>query len=151
VTGPDPQEVWRELRALVVEGLDAHRRQIAEVTGLPFSRIRAVRRLKPGPLTHAELADAMLVDRPAASVAVDDLSVRGLVVRRAHPSDRRCKLVALTDEGYRMAELIESIIPPAPPGWDELGTGQLEALAELLGRCGGRGITAARRDQMTPR
>lgn len=149
MTGPDPQDVWRELRALVVEGLDAHRRQIAEVTGLSFSRIRAVRRLKPGPLTHAELADAMLVDRPAASVAVDGLSVRGLVVRRAHPSDRRCKLVALTDEGYRMAELIESIIPSPPPGWDELGTGELEVLAELLRRFGGRDVTSGRDRQVT--
>jgi DNA-binding MarR family transcriptional regulator len=149
MTGPDPRQVWRELRRLVIDGLDAHRRQIAEITGLPFSRIRAVRRLKPGPLTHAELADAMLVDRPAVSVAVDDLSSRGLVVRRAHPSDRRCKLVSLTDEGYRMAELIESIIPPPPPGWDELGGDELDVLADIARRFGGREITPRMVRQVT--
>jgi DNA-binding MarR family transcriptional regulator len=143
MTAVDSRQVWRELRALVVDGLDAHRRQVAEITGLPFSRIRAVRRLKSGPLTHAELADAMLVDRPAVSVAVDDLSARGLVVRRAHPNDRRCKLVSLTDEGYRMAELIESIIPPPPPGWDGLAAEELEALADLLRRFAGREVNSA--------
>jgi len=62
----DPFELWRGLRGLVVDGLDDHRRQVAEITGLPFSRVRALRRLTSGALTHAALAEAMMVDRPAA-------------------------------------------------------------------------------------
>jgi len=135
----DPIELWRDLRGLVVDGLDDYRRQIAEITGLPFSRARALRRLTSGALTHAALAEAMMVDRPAATVAVDDLCTRGLTVRAAHPTDRRSKLVSLTAEGRRMAELIGSVVPPPPPGWAELSPEDMAALGRVLDM-----VTAAR-------
>jgi DNA-binding MarR family transcriptional regulator len=128
----DPVEVWRSLRALVVDGLDENRRRIVEVTGLPFSRIRALRRLHAGPLTLAALADAMMVDRPAATVAVDELCRRGLVVRRAHPTDRRRKLVSLTEAGRRTLALVDSIVPVPPPGWTELPAEDLAAVERAL-------------------
>jgi DNA-binding MarR family transcriptional regulator len=128
----DGTRVWRELRGLVVERLDEYRREVAEVTGLSFSRVRALRRLRPGALTLGELAEAMLVDRPAATVTVDDLCSRGLAVRRAHPTDRRCKLVSLTDRGARLMELVDSVVPPPPPGWAELPSADLAALARVL-------------------
>jgi len=128
----EPFEVWRELRAVVVDRLDEHRRQMAELTGLPFSRVRALRRLRTGPLTHSALADAMLVDRPAVTVTVDDLCARGLTARARHPSDRRCKLVSLTAEGRRLVELVESVVPPPPPGWAELPPDDLAAVTRVL-------------------
>lgn len=76
MTTTDSFAVWRDVRALVIDGLDGYRKQVAELTGLPFSRVRALRRLRTGPLTHAALAEAMMVDRPAATVAVDDLRAR---------------------------------------------------------------------------
>jgi DNA-binding MarR family transcriptional regulator len=122
------------MRALVIDGLDGYRRHAVEVIGLPFSRIRALRRLRNGPLTHAALAEAMMVDRPAVTVAVDDLCARGLVVRQIHPTDRRCKLVALTDQGRLVAERIQTLVPPPPPGWDDLPPEDLTALAAVLTR-----------------
>lgn len=128
-------EVWRELRSLVMDGLEGYRHQVAEVTGLPFSRIRAVRRLgRHGALTHAGLAEAMMVDRPAATLVVDELCERGLAVRAAHPTDRRCKLVTLTPSGRRMAGTIESVVPPPPDGWDELTPEELATLSRVLGK-----------------
>ena len=128
-------EVWRELRSLVIDGLDGYRHQVAEITGLPFSRIRAVRRLgRHGALTHAGLAEAMMVDRPAATLVVDELCERGLAVREAHPTDRRCKLVTLTPSGQRMAATIESVVPPPPQGWDELGPEELATLSRAVRR-----------------
>lgn len=137
MTELDPRVVWRDLRGLVIEGLDEHRRRVTERTGLPFSRVRALRRLAPGPLTHAALAEAMLVDRPAATVAVDDLCARGLAVRASHPTDRRCKLVSLTADGRRMLELADSVMSPPPPGWTELPADDLAVLARVLRRVGG--------------
>ena len=134
----DTDALWHDVRALVIDGLDDNRRRLVARTGLPFSRIRALRRLRSGPLTHAALAEAMMVDRPAASVAVDDLCARGLAIRKAHPTDRRSKLVSLTAEGERMAELIRSIAVPAPPGWSELSEADLAALAEAVGKLGRR-------------
>lgn len=132
----DPVEVWRSLRALVVDGLDEYRRRVVEVTGLPFSRIRALRRLRSGPLTLAALAEAMVVDRPAATVAVDELCRRGLAVRRAHPTDGRCKLVSLTEVGRRTLALADSVVPAPPRGWTELPAEEMAAVERALSRVG---------------
>lgn len=144
-SGPDEADdvdgtrVWRELRGLVVERLDEYRREVAEVSGLPFSRVRALRRLRTGPLTLGELAEAMLIDRPATTVAVDDLCARGLTLRRGHPTDRRCKLVSLTGAGVRMMELVDAVVPPPPPGWAELPPADLAVLGRVLEHLAARG------------
>lgn len=129
---PELTETWRGLRSLVTDRLDEYRRLVVEATGLPFSRARALRRLTAGPLTHSALAEALMVDRPAATVAIDDLCARGLTERRPHPSDRRRKLVSLTAEGRRVAELVVSIVPPPPPGWQEVSPRDLEALRRVV-------------------
>ena len=129
---PELLETWRGLRSLVTDRLDEYRRLVVEATGLPFSRARALRRLASGPLTHSELAGALMVDRPAATVAVDDLCARGLTERRVHPTDRRRKLVSLTAEGARVAELVRSIVPPPPPGWQEVAPADLAALRRVV-------------------
>ncbi|HTK61247.1 MAG TPA: MarR family transcriptional regulator [Pseudonocardia sp.] len=132
VTDPELMETWRGLRSIVTDRLDEYRRMVVEATGLPFSRARALRRLKSGPMTHSELAGALMVDRPAATVAVDDLCARGLVERRPHPTDRRRKLVTLTAEGARVAELVTSIVPPPPPGWREVSAADLAVLRRVV-------------------
>jgi DNA-binding MarR family transcriptional regulator len=134
MAGADPVEVWRDFRTLVVDRLDESRRQISEATGLPFSRIRALRRLRFGPMTLATLAEATMVDRPAATVTVDDLRARGLVVREAHPTDRRCKLVTLTSAGWEMLDRADAVVPAPPPGWADASPEEMAALARLVGR-----------------
>jgi DNA-binding MarR family transcriptional regulator len=140
MAGADPVEVWRDFRTLVVDRLDESRRQVAEVTGLPFSRVRALRRLRFGPLTHAALAEATMVDRPAATVTVDDLCARGLVVREAHPTDRRCKLVTLTPAGWDMLARADAVVPPPPPGWSDAPPEELAVLARLVDRVRAKGL-----------
>jgi DNA-binding MarR family transcriptional regulator len=125
-------EAWTALQALVTDRLDDYRREVAAVSGLPFSRARALRRLVPGPITHGALAEALMTDRPAATVTVDDLCARGLAVRTPHPTDRRRKLVSLTDEGRRIAALVEAVIPPPPPGWADVAPADLEALGRVV-------------------
>ena len=44
-------QVWRAMSALVLDNKDAWRRAAVESTGLPFSRIRIVKRLSRGPMT----------------------------------------------------------------------------------------------------
>ena len=73
-----------------------------------------------------------MVDRPAATVAVDDLCARGLTERHAHPTDRRRKLVSLTVEGRRVADVVASIVPPPPPGWREVSPADLAALRRVV-------------------
>jgi DNA-binding MarR family transcriptional regulator len=129
----DRDALWRDLRGLVIDGLDGYRRQVSEASGLPFSRVRALRRLdRLGPLSHAALAEAMMVDRPAVTGVVDDLCARGLARRDGHPTDRRSKLVSLTAAGRALVHTVEAVVPPPPPGWDELPATDLAALRRVL-------------------
>ena len=94
---PLADEVWNGLTALVFDNRDSWRRAVVEQTGLPFSRVRVLRRLGRQPMTVKEVAQAATLDAPAATVAVNDLEERGLVVRAVNPANRRCKTVSLTE------------------------------------------------------
>ena len=83
-------------------------------SGLPFSRIRILKRLARHPLTVKEVAHSATIDAPAATVAVNDLEARGLVVRQTDPSNRRSKLVSLTDAGAAVVATIDTTDDPAP-------------------------------------
>ena len=96
---PLADKVWREMAALVFDNRDRWKRAVVEQSGLPFSRIRILKRLAHRPMTVKEVAHAATIDAPAATVAVNDLEDRGLVVRQTDPTNRRCKLVSLTDAG----------------------------------------------------
>lgn len=125
-------DVWRQLVSLVMDSRGDWRRSVAETTGLPFSRVRALWRLTAGPLTLAELAHSMAVDPPAATVAVNDLERRGLVRRTPHPTNRRAKLVQLTDLGLRVAHAAKSVPDQPPTALAALSPAQLAQLGALL-------------------
>jgi DNA-binding MarR family transcriptional regulator len=127
-------KVWRQMSTLVLDNKDAWRRAAVERTGLPFSRIRILRRLGRHPMTVKQVAEAATIDAPAATVAVNDLESRGLVVRRCDPDNRRFKLVSLTDAGRDVLAVLDAIDDPAPEALDRLSDNELEKLAGLLDR-----------------
>jgi DNA-binding MarR family transcriptional regulator len=129
---PVADEVWRALAALVIDHRDSWRRAAVEQTGLPFSRIRVLRRLARQPLTVKQVAAAATLDAPAATVAVNDLEERGLVVRTVDPSNRRCKQVSLTDAGRALLHTIEAIDDPAPEVFDVLDDHELATLRAVV-------------------
>ncbi|HVQ49926.1 MAG TPA: MarR family transcriptional regulator [Mycobacterium sp.] len=125
-------EVWRAMAAAVIDNRDAWRRAVIEETGLPFSRIRIVRRLARRPMTVKQVAEAATIDAPAATVAVNDLEDRGLVVRKTDPTNRRCKVVSLTDAGREMVQVIDGIDDPAPDALAALDDRELKALKAII-------------------
>jgi len=129
-------DVWRDMSRFVLDNKDRWRKAVVERTGLPFSRIRILRRLAQRPLTVKEVASAATLDAPAATVAVNDLEDRGLVVREINPANRRCKVVSLTEAGRQMVALIDATDDPAPDSLHALDGADLEALAVLMGRLG---------------
>ena len=129
---PLADEVWRTMATLVIDNRDAWKRAVVERTGLPFSRIRILKRLSRQPMTVKELARAATIDAPAATVAVNDLEERGLVVREVDPTNRRCKIVSLTDAGRSMVGTIDEIDDPAPEVFASLSRADLEALRTVL-------------------
>ncbi len=125
-------EVWRAMASLVIDNRDSWKRAVVERTGLPFSRIRILRRLARRPLSVKQIAHAATIDAPAATVAVNDLESRGLVVRETDPANRRCKVVSLTDAGRDMVATIDATDDPAPDIFTGLDDAELKNLGALL-------------------
>jgi DNA-binding MarR family transcriptional regulator len=125
-------EVWRAMAAAVIDNRDSWRRAVIEQTGLPFSRIRILRRLARKPMTVKQVAHAATIDAPAATVAVNDLEDRGLVVRETDPTNRRCKVVSLTDAGRQMVHTIDMVDDPAPNALAALDDAQLKELKAIV-------------------
>jgi DNA-binding MarR family transcriptional regulator len=125
-------EVWRALASLVIDNRDGWKRAVIEQTGLPFSRIRILNRLSRRPMTVKQVAHAAAMDAPATTVAVNDLEDRGLVVRETDPTNRRSKVVSLTDAGREIVQQIDTIDDPAPNVLGELDDAELKQLRSIL-------------------
>jgi DNA-binding MarR family transcriptional regulator len=134
---PMADEVWRVMSSLVIDNRDSWKRAVVERSGLPFSRIRVLRRLGRGPMTVKEVAVAATMDAPAATVAVNDLEDRGLVVRTPEPTNRRCKMVSLTDAGRDMVRTIDATDDPPPEILLGLDKAELRTLQAILAKLSG--------------
>jgi DNA-binding MarR family transcriptional regulator len=124
------REVWLLMSDLVLD--HGRRREVAEATGMSFGRTRAIRRVAREPMTMSELAVALDIDRPNATVLVDELEAEGCVRRRAHPTDRRAKLVEATRRGRTVARRADEILSAPPPAIASLSRDELAALRRAL-------------------
>ena len=131
----DPREVWMLMSDLVLDNL--RRREVSEALGMSFGRARAIRRLAREPMSMGELATALDIDPPNATVLVDDLEAQGLVRRRPHPTDRRAKLVEATRRGKALARRADDILATPPAALGELSGDDLEALQRILAQVQG--------------
>ncbi|MFJ1454924.1 MarR family transcriptional regulator [Nocardia sp. N2S4-5] len=131
---PTPDEVWRLLTHLVTDTRDQWKRAVVERTGMPFSRIRILRRLRQGPMTLKDLARAATMDAPATTVTINDLEERGLVMRQTDPADRRSKLVSATESGLAVLADALATPDPAPDSLAALSPDDLRTLRDLLRR-----------------
>jgi DNA-binding MarR family transcriptional regulator len=126
------REVWLLMGDLVLDY--ARRRAVSEELGMSFGRARALRRLARRSMSMSEFADAMDIDRPNATVIVDDLEAQGLVRRRPHPTDRRAKLVEVTRSGKDIARRADALLATPPPGFTKLSDEDLATLRAILER-----------------
>jgi len=92
-------------------------------------------RLTPDGATITALAAHLGITKQAASHMVDDLEERGYVERRAHPTDGRGKVVALTARGWACIAATEQIFADIERRWaDLIGVERMEALRADLRR-----------------
>jgi len=125
-------EAWTLMSDLVLD--NQRRRAVAEAVGMPFGRARAVRRLARSPMSMRELADALGIDPPNATVLVSDLEAQGLVRRRPHPTDGRAKVVEATRRGKALARRADEILGTPPAALAALDAGDLEQLRAILAK-----------------
>jgi MarR family 2-MHQ and catechol resistance regulon transcriptional repressor len=79
-------------------------RSIGEA-GLGLSDFTALEALlNKGPLTITEIQAKVLLATGSMTAAVDRLERKGLLLRKATPSDRRARVLELTPEGKRVVE-----------------------------------------------
>lgn len=127
----DPaRETWLLMSDLVLE--NTRRREVSEAIGMSFGRARAIRRLARGPMSMRELADALGIDPPNATVVVAGLEQQGLAERRPHPTDGRAKVVEATEKGKELARRADEILATPPPGLTGLDPADLETLRRIL-------------------
>lgn len=124
--------VWIALHEFVT-GQD-RRRALRAALNLGPGKIEVLIELLDAPMTLREIADAVDVDPPAATVGVNQLEARGLVHRSAHPDDQRRKLVHLTDAGRDTAQRALAILTEPPPALTDLDAEDLARLQEIVGR-----------------
>lgn len=135
----EADSIWQMLVSLVWETRGEWRRKVSAATGLPFSRVRVLRRLLDAPKTLTQLADMTGSDAPATTVAVNDLENRGLVERGPHPDNRRAKLVSLTPAGRQLVELVHrGVRDDAPAAVQHLSKTDLMHLRRILQKISSR-------------
>lgn len=140
-SGNEVDGIWQALVALVWETRGEWRRNVSEVSGLPFSRVRVLWRLSDEPRTLTQLAEMTGHDAPATTVAVNDLEDRGLVERQPHPENRRAKLVSLTPAGEKLVERIRRTVrDDAPTAFQQLSKTDLGHLRRIVERVSGHEI-----------
>jgi DNA-binding MarR family transcriptional regulator len=127
-------EAWRPLARFFFDTV-RHRQRILTSEGLSPNDIRALMVLDPSEgRAMGDLADSWSCDASNATFIVDRLEERGLAERRTVPTDRRLKLVVLTERGAELrGRVLERFFEP-PSELLELSRADLEALREAAAR-----------------
>ena len=93
-----------------------------------------VLKLLDQPRPMRSLADELLFDPSYVTSLVDTLEMKGLAERRADPSDRRVKLIALTPAGSQLRQQLHVGLCTGLPGFNTLTDEDRITLATLLMR-----------------
>ncbi|KQS00214.1 MarR family transcriptional regulator [Williamsia sp. Leaf354] len=132
---------WQVMAHFVIDNRGPWRKAMMARTGLPFNHFRLLRRIAAGPVTIGDLAAAASIDAPATTVGVNELEKRGLAERSVDPTNRRRKLVSLTDAGRAMLDDAMATDDPAPHAFSALDPDEVATLVRLLSKlesAGGR-------------
>jgi DNA-binding MarR family transcriptional regulator len=129
--------VWAQMAAAVPEEV---RGELSSVTA---HQLRALVQLARRELTMHELAEAMQVMRPTATVLADRLVARGLVTRVADEHDKRVVRIVPTDHGRSLATRFRAAQRRSVASlFDRLRDEQVDALLDVMETVAG---TAAHR------
>jgi DNA-binding MarR family transcriptional regulator len=103
--------------------------------GITPGHLKALMWLHPDrPLPMRAMAEALGVDASMITWLVDRLEEKGLVERRPMPSDRRVRVIALTELGVETRERLSTAMTGPPSELLDLDVRSLEALADHLAK-----------------
>jgi DNA-binding MarR family transcriptional regulator len=127
-------EAWRLIRAISHNptAMGAFQ-QVAEETGLPLAPLRALLVFPvEQPISMREIARRLGCDNSYVTSIVDVLEEKDLARRQQHPSDRRVKLIVLTEKGQKLTKRIQLADATPPPAFDALSKTEIGLLQKLL-------------------
>jgi DNA-binding MarR family transcriptional regulator len=130
------RECWAMIYRLIFEG-EARDRMgvVCSAAGVPPGVLKTLIHLAPDePTPMRELASHFGFDGSYITALVDDLERAGLAERRAHPTDRRVKTVALTPKGAAVQQRAYELMWAPPECFDALTTAEQRQLRDLLGK-----------------
>lgn len=107
--------------------------------GRGTGRVKALISLAAGPLSLAQVAQAIGADPSYTTIIVNELQALGLLSRTPDAHDRRKKAVKLTADGRKAVRKAQAIIARPPSPLRDLPPADLLRLQEILGQLSTRG------------
>jgi DNA-binding MarR family transcriptional regulator len=127
---------WSRLRDLVLAD-DDPRKHVSQALGVTYFKVKVLVLLLRHTASASELVRQLASDKTYISLILRDLEDDGSVTRVASSTDRRTKLIGLTDRGRALAEQAAAILDRPPPGFSRLTRQELETLLVLLDKITG--------------
>ena len=140
------REAWRAILGLLFDGQAQGRMAAAcRSIGISPGLMKTLFRLEPGQgVPMRDLADFWGCDASYVTSLADALEERGLVARRPHPTDRRVKMIALTEEGIEARKRAFEVLHEPPPSFGALTAAEQRQLRDLLRKVADSEVTPGR-------
>lgn len=91
--------------------------------------------INPDGATGIEIAEYLGITKQAVSKMVDYLEKSGYVRRETHPTDKRGKIIVLTEQGVLVMKIKDEILAEIEQRWTEnIGTERMQLLKEDLSK-----------------
>ncbi len=137
----DPaREAWERMRELTHNpAVLARVHAVAGEFGIIPGAAKALKYLSSTePTPMRQLAADLRCDTSYITTIVDNLEEAGVARREAHPTDRRIKVVVLTDAGQVVADRVAEVMGTPPASFGALSDEETRALRDMLRRLSAR-------------
>lgn len=120
------------LHQLMTSMLEQNLKQSFSLNLTDYLMLKTLQMSDTGTRLLSRVAWHLLVHATTVTLAADRLESRGLLIRRAHPRDRRATCVSITDEGHRLVDEATSALKESGFGMPGLSPEQARVLVELM-------------------
>jgi DNA-binding MarR family transcriptional regulator len=128
------REAWRYIADLMFSGANQDRfLDACRVADLSPPQLKALLSMEPGePQSMRALAATWQCDASWVTGLVDGLEERGYAKRQPHATDRRVKVVEITELGEKAKAQALARLHEPPPAFAQLSTADLRTLRDVL-------------------
>jgi DNA-binding MarR family transcriptional regulator len=120
------------LHQLMTSVLEQELKQGFEMSLTDYLMLKTLQMSDTGTRLLSRVAWHLLVHATTVTIATDRLEGRGLLVRQAHPRDRRATLVTITDEGRTLVDAATEALAKVDYGLPGLTAAQAKQLVEFI-------------------